>query len=59
MHVDHIIPKRLNGPDSEENLQTLCQSCNLQKGGRFFSDDRTPPTLHARNLPENLSVSHD
>jgi 5-methylcytosine-specific restriction endonuclease McrA len=46
MHIDHIIPKRLNGGDDEWNLRQLCQNCNLSKGGRFFSDALTPPTLH-------------
>lgn len=32
--IDHIIPWSLNGPDKEENLQTLCGSCNTAKGAR-------------------------
>lgn len=59
LHVDHIIPRRLGGVDQDWNLQTLCQKCNLSKGGRFFSNGLTPPTLHDVNLPENVSVSHD
>ncbi len=31
-HADHIVPKRLNGPDTLENLQTLCIRCHYQKG---------------------------
>ena len=37
LHIDHIVPKRLNGSDDESNLRTLCKACNLSKGGRFFS----------------------
>ena len=59
MHVDHIVPKRLNGSDLMENLQTLCQFCNLSKGGRFFSDASSPPTLQERYIPQNVSVSHE
>ena len=59
MHVDHILPKRLGGSDMMENLQLLCQSCNLRKGGRFFEHALTPPTLHERYLPQNESVSHE
>ena len=59
MHVDHIIPKRLNGTDHLHNLQLLCQNCNLSKGGRFFERDVSPPTLHELNPPQNVSVSHD
>lgn len=32
-HVDHIIPRRLGGDDSMDNLQALCKQCNLSKGG--------------------------
>lgn len=32
--LDHVIPKRLNGPTSWENLVTACPSCNHKKGGR-------------------------
>jgi 5-methylcytosine-specific restriction endonuclease McrA len=59
MHIDHIVPKRLNGSDLDENLQTLCRNCNLMKGGRFFEGDLKPPTLHGRYIPQNVSVSHE
>ena len=41
MHIDHVIPKRLNGSDELWNLRQLCQKCNLVKGGRFFETDKT------------------
>ena len=44
-HVDHIVPRKLGGDDSLTNLQLLCESCNLRKGGRFFDGPRTPMTL--------------
>ncbi len=61
LHIDHIIPKRLMGAegDYDANLRTLCQKCNLAKGGRFFGDALTPPTLHGRISPLNGSVSHE
>jgi 5-methylcytosine-specific restriction endonuclease McrA len=59
LHVDHIVPKRLGGSDLMENLQTLCQMCNLSKGGRFFGEGGTPPTLHVPFVPQNVSISHD
>jgi len=31
LHVDHIVPWSKGGETSLENLQTLCQSCNLGK----------------------------
>ena len=32
--LDHIHPKSLGGADTEDNLQTLCRSCNSSKGAR-------------------------
>lgn len=34
LHVDHIIPFSKNGKTVFENLQTLCEKCNLGKGNR-------------------------
>ena len=32
--IDHVIPRRLGGDLSWENLVTACASCNHRKGGR-------------------------
>jgi hypothetical protein len=32
MHVDHIVPRCIGGPDTWENLQPAHRSCNYQKG---------------------------
>ena len=59
LHIDHIIPKRLNGSDMDLNLRVLCKMCNLKRGGSFFEHDSTPPTLHDAFTPTNVSISHD
>jgi hypothetical protein len=35
LHVDHIHPWSLRGPNVEENLRTLCFKCNLGKGAKI------------------------
>ena len=57
--VDHVIPRRLNGNDSDDNLVASCRRCNLSKGGRFFVSTRTPPTPRSFSNPQNTSISHD
>ena len=34
--LDHIFPWILGGSDTEDNLQTLCRSCNCRKGARVL-----------------------
>ncbi len=37
LHVDHILPVSRGGTDTMDNLQTLCEACNLSKSDRVFS----------------------
>ena len=57
--VDHVIPRRLNGNDADDNLVASCRRCNLAKGGRFFVSKRTPPTPLSLSNPQNTSIAHD
>lgn len=36
LHIDHIQPVSHGGSDELDNLQTLCQDCNLAKSNRFW-----------------------
>lgn len=36
LHIDHIIPVSQGGSDELDNLQTLCQDCNLAKSNRAW-----------------------
>jgi 5-methylcytosine-specific restriction protein A len=57
-HVDHIVPRKLGGDDSLQNLQLLCVQCNLQKGARFFDTPKTPMTPPGSFTPRNGSITH-
>jgi 5-methylcytosine-specific restriction endonuclease McrA len=35
LSLDHIYPFSLGGPDTLDNLRTLCRSCNSRKGARI------------------------
>ncbi len=34
MTIDHVVPKKLDGPETWENLVTACVTCNARKGDR-------------------------
>lgn len=36
LHVDHISPVSRGGKSTMDNLQTLCEDCNLGKGNRYM-----------------------
>ncbi|MBN1230333.1 MAG: HNH endonuclease [Anaerolineales bacterium] len=36
--VDHVVPKRMGGGFTWENLATACSECNHQKGGRTIKE---------------------
>src|SRR6185369_5770565 len=35
VHFDHLIPVDLVGPNTEENIQLLCPTCNTSKGNHI------------------------
>ncbi len=52
MTVDHIIPKKLKGKDSWENMVCACVRCNNKKG------DRTPAQANMPLLRKPKRPSH-
>ena len=40
LHGDHIIPYTQGGPTTWENLQLLCQGCNLAKYNHVLDDQK-------------------
>ena len=45
LHGDHIIPYSLGGPTTWENLQLLCQGCNLAKYNRVLGGEKEQAEL--------------
>jgi len=63
MHIDHIIPRKVGGDHSLDNLRVLCKSCNLRKGalndGVFLARTATPPAFSEPSLPETVGTKPD
>lgn len=63
--IDHVIPRRLDGPHIWTNVVAACSACNHRKGGRRLEDaqmrllgpPREPPSnamyVFGRHLNEN------
>lgn len=36
LHADHIVPVSCGGKSTMENLKTLCENCNCDKGNKYI-----------------------
>lgn len=65
--IDHVIPKRLGGPTSWENLVCCCRKCNSKKGDKTLQqvgfklkkEPRRPKYVPFISLTKFMSRSHD
>lgn len=51
--IDHVVPKRLGGEHTWENLVTACSACNHVKGGRLPEQ----AGMQLRSIPREPSLS--
>lgn len=56
--VDHKIPTTKGGTDDEDNLWTLCLSCNAQKGNSLDERWLRPPTEEELEQLARLRRAH-
>lgn len=54
LEVDHIIPKAQGGPDTLDNYQALCYTCNAQKRDHDDTDFRDWRDQYAYRTPDCL-----
>ena len=59
MEIEHLIPRSLGGPDSEENLWLACSLCNDHKNDRITAEDPiTGETVHLYNPRTRAGRDH-
>jgi 5-methylcytosine-specific restriction endonuclease McrA len=54
--IDHVVPRRMGGNHSWENLVTACPSCNHRKGGRTVV--QAGMKLHKKPLKPSSSATY-
>ncbi len=54
MEIEHLIPRALGGPDTEDNLWLACSLCNGHKNDRIVAEDpltgETVPLFNPRTM---------
>lgn len=54
LHMDHKIPVSRGGETTLENLQTLCESCNLAKGAKIIDFQNS---ARSGDSPEDAGIT--
>lgn len=52
--IDHVLPVSRGGDSSDENLQTLCMSCNTTKGNKLDGEEKNSRQRRI-NIDSNLN----
>ena len=59
LEVDHIIPRKENGGDEEENLITSCRDCNQGKSGRMLNEIKFPKAKNLKKRNDEIKERED
>ena len=54
--IDHVIPRRLGGPHTWQNLVAACSACNRRKGGKSPSEANMK--LHRRPFEPKATAAY-
>lgn len=55
-HMDHLVPRRLRGSDSESNLYPACESCNLYKSDSTLEEFRQRIIGQVHRMRNDLNI---
>lgn len=56
LSLDHIIPRSRGGSEDDDNLQTLCMTCNASKNNRLASDQITSSGQRRPDVDPNSAL---
>ena len=54
LHADHVLPEAFGGSTMDENLGTLCGTCNTSKGSEYFGSYLLATLFKLKNLESHF-----